>query len=119
MLHEVNSLSELNATSQQFYSGALADNDSLSPPLGSELAKVNLGWVDVRDVALAHVRAIEVDEAGGKRFILCNYATNWEDWRKRLLTFRCCADVSPHFNRKYCQRISRSADRPSIASFNH
>lgn len=26
-------------------------------------------WVDVRDVALAHVRAIEVPEAGGKRFL--------------------------------------------------
>jgi nucleoside-diphosphate-sugar epimerase len=25
-------------------------------------------WVDVRDVALAHVRAIEVPEAGGQRF---------------------------------------------------
>lgn len=25
-------------------------------------------WVDVRDVALAHVKAIEVAEAGGKRF---------------------------------------------------
>ena len=27
-------------------------------------------WVDVRDVALAHVRALEVPEAGGKRFLL-------------------------------------------------
>lgn len=25
-------------------------------------------WVDVRDVALAHVKAVEVAEAGGKRF---------------------------------------------------
>lgn len=27
-------------------------------------------WVDVRDVALAHVKAIEVSEAGGKRFFI-------------------------------------------------
>lgn len=27
-------------------------------------------WVDVRDVALAHVRAIEVPEAGGQRFLV-------------------------------------------------
>lgn len=27
-------------------------------------------WVDVRDVALAHVRAIEVPEAGGERFFV-------------------------------------------------
>ena len=26
-------------------------------------------WVDVRDMALAHVRAIEVPEAAGKRFL--------------------------------------------------
>ena len=31
-----------------------------------------LGCVDVRDVALAHVRAMQIDEAGGgKRFVLC------------------------------------------------
>lgn len=27
-------------------------------------------WVDVRDLALAHVRAMESPEAGGKRFLL-------------------------------------------------
>ena len=27
-------------------------------------------WVDARDVALAHVRALEVPEAGGNRFLL-------------------------------------------------
>ncbi|PAV17628.1 D-lactaldehyde dehydrogenase [Pyrrhoderma noxium] len=27
-------------------------------------------WIDVRDVALGHVRAIEVEEAGGSRFII-------------------------------------------------
>lgn len=34
------------------------------PPTGVFL------WVDVRDVALAHVRAIEVAEAGGQRFFV-------------------------------------------------
>lgn len=34
------------------------------PPTGTFL------WVDVHDVALAHVRAIEVPEAGGQRFFL-------------------------------------------------
>lgn len=34
-------------------------------------------WVDVRDVALAHVRAIEVPEAGGKRFfVVAGYFSN-------------------------------------------
>lgn len=30
----------------------------------------NFLWVDVRDVALAHVKAIEVPEAGGERFFV-------------------------------------------------
>jgi nucleoside-diphosphate-sugar epimerase len=34
------------------------------PPTGTWL------WVDVRDIALAHVRAMEVPEAGGKRFFI-------------------------------------------------
>lgn len=34
------------------------------PPTGTFI------WVDVRDVALAHVRAIEVAEAGGQRFFV-------------------------------------------------
>jgi nucleoside-diphosphate-sugar epimerase len=34
-------------------------------------------WVDVRDVALAHVRAIERPEAGGRRFLMVGgYWTN-------------------------------------------
>lgn len=36
-------------------------------------------WVDVRDVALAHVRAIEVPEAGGQRFFVTGgYLSNKE-----------------------------------------
>ena len=36
-------------------------------------------WVDARDVAYAHVRALEVPEAGGKRFfVIAGYHTNAE-----------------------------------------
>ena len=35
-----------------------------------------MGWVDVRDVAQAHLKCIEVNEAQGKRFILC-HETLW------------------------------------------
>lgn len=36
-------------------------------------------WTDVRDLALAHVRAAEVPEAGGKRvFITAGYHSNRE-----------------------------------------
>ncbi len=34
------------------------------------LPHINLNFVDVRDVALAHIRAMELPQAGGKRFLL-------------------------------------------------
>lgn len=37
-------------------------------------------WVDVRDVGEGHVRALEVPEAGGQRFILSGGAFIWQDW---------------------------------------
>ena len=84
---------------RQFYFGALAEN--LSPPPESEFSKINLAYVDVRDVALAHVRALEIEEAGGKRFILNDQATNWEDWRKEHFAI-CLPNISELFPlRKY------------------
>ena len=36
-------------------------------------------WVDVRDLALAHIKAAELDEAGGKRYFLtAGYFSNRE-----------------------------------------
>jgi len=36
------------------------------------LPHVSTGAVDVRDVAEAHLKCLELDEAQGKRFILAN-----------------------------------------------
>ncbi|KAG8763941.1 methylglyoxal reductase (NADPH-dependent) gre2 [Ceratobasidium sp. 423] len=36
-------------------------------------------FVDVRDVALAHVRALEIPEAGGERFIASGGTLCWQD----------------------------------------
>lgn len=47
------------------------DKDTLNTP--------NANFVDVRDVALAHVRALEVPEAGGQRFITAGGAYCWQD----------------------------------------
>ena len=38
--------------------------------------------VDVRDTSLAHVRAIEIEEAGDQRFINTGYGFIWQDFRK-------------------------------------
>ncbi|KAF8608519.1 NAD(P)-binding protein [Ceratobasidium sp. AG-I] len=47
------------------------DKDTLNTP--------NANFVDVRDVALAHVRALEVPEAGGQRFIVAGGPYSWQD----------------------------------------
>ncbi|CAE6426053.1 Putative NADPH-dependent methylglyoxal reductase GRP2 OS=Candida albicans (strain SC5314 / ATCC MYA-2876) GN=GRP2 PE=1 SV=2 [Rhizoctonia solani AG-1 IB] len=62
-LQEVTSLDNLNFSSQQFYAIFNGQNNELQ---GNKIWL----WVDVRDVAEAHVAALEKPEAGGKRFLL-------------------------------------------------
>lgn len=61
----LSSLGSLNTSNQRILSFIRGDfaNGPL-PPTGT------LMWVDVRDLALAHVRAIEATEASGKRFFV-------------------------------------------------
>lgn len=72
IVHYLNSLDSLNTSNERvrdFIQGKLT-NDEL-PPTGTFL------WIDVRDLALAHVRAIEVPEAGGNRFfVTAGYFSN-------------------------------------------
>ncbi|KDN37161.1 hypothetical protein RSAG8_10293, partial [Rhizoctonia solani AG-8 WAC10335] len=63
VLQEVTSLDNINASSLQFYR-VFNGQDNALKPFGVWL------WVDVRDVATAHVAALEKPEAGGKRFLL-------------------------------------------------
>lgn len=64
IVHYLNSLDALNTSNERirdFIQGKL--RDSSDEPMGGAFA-----WVDVRDVALAHVNAVEQQDAGGKRF---------------------------------------------------
>ncbi|KAF1348102.1 hypothetical protein BDV97DRAFT_335163 [Delphinella strobiligena] len=66
IVHYLNSLDALNTSNQRirdFYTGKAKDE---LPPTGTFF------WVDVRDVALAHVKAVEVEAAGNKRFFVMN-----------------------------------------------
>ena len=48
----------------------------------SELPKPDWpGWVDVRDVAKAHVNALVTPQAAGKRWILCTTLVSYSDVR--------------------------------------
>jgi nucleoside-diphosphate-sugar epimerase len=41
-------------------------------------------WVDVRDLGLAHVRALLKPDAGGERIIVSAGPFVWQDWRASL-----------------------------------
>lgn len=65
-MHYLNTLDAINTSnrrSKDFVQGNIKDE---KPSADSYL------YVDVRDVALAHVKAIEVADAGGKRFFITN-----------------------------------------------
>jgi nucleoside-diphosphate-sugar epimerase len=59
-----NSPKELNTSNQIVYGIVSAGQDSSIPPTRGPV------WVSVQDVALAHLRAIQVPEAGGERYLL-------------------------------------------------
>ena len=64
-MHHLNSLDGLNSSNQRirdFIQGRF--QNGLPTVAGSFL------WTDVRDLALAHVKAVEVPEAGGHRFLI-------------------------------------------------
>ncbi|KAL5341631.1 hypothetical protein BJX70DRAFT_358484 [Aspergillus crustosus] len=64
-VHSFENLANLNTSNQRirdFIQGKQTANEL--PPTGTFL------WVDVRDLALAHVRALEVPAAGGHRFFV-------------------------------------------------
>jgi nucleoside-diphosphate-sugar epimerase len=58
----LNSLDNLNTSNEKIRDFAQGKYKDDTNPTENSL------WVDVRDVALAHVKAIEVAEAGGQRF---------------------------------------------------
>jgi len=64
IIHSVSSIDAINASGElvrDFITGKYKDEIPVS--MASR-------WVDVRDTALVHVRAVEVEQAGGKRFLI-------------------------------------------------
>lgn len=59
-----------NINKCHFTSGDMIKGFMMSDPDYEQLLKWHFPWVDVRDVALAHLNAILIPEAAGQRFIL-------------------------------------------------
>ena len=74
ILHEVSSPKALNESMRIFYNTVFG-----KVPLPKEFHQTG-SWADVRDIARAHVQALQVQEASGKRFILSAGEFAWQDW---------------------------------------
>ncbi|KAH9918248.1 NAD(P)-binding protein [Epithele typhae] len=71
VLHEVDKPENLNFSAKLWYDnvvGGASGNDT------------STNFVDVRDVAQAHVLALQKPEAGGNRFIIANGPFKWQDF---------------------------------------
>ena len=64
VVHYLNSLENTNTSNQRILSIIQGKMKDKVAPTGTFI------WVDVRDIALAHVRAIEFEKAAGKRFFV-------------------------------------------------
>ncbi|KIJ53250.1 hypothetical protein M422DRAFT_222631 [Sphaerobolus stellatus SS14] len=73
IINQVSSLSKLSTTPLQFYKVITGQSPIDNTP------RVH-NWVDVRDVAEAHVKALVVNEAGGQRFIISEGNFIWQDF---------------------------------------
>ncbi|KAL3258693.1 hypothetical protein ABHI18_005822 [Aspergillus niger] len=82
IIHDVKTPDSLNSSSQLFYN-AVVHNDFAGVPPDKEPSH---GWVDVRDVAGAHIRALETPSAGGHRIIVSGGSWVWQDFINTALT---------------------------------
>ncbi|KAJ6452663.1 hypothetical protein C8R45DRAFT_1083348 [Mycena sanguinolenta] len=70
IIHDISSPETLNTSARSMYL-------AFTKP---EASSGGGCWIDVRDLALAHVRALEKEEAGGERIIIAAGAFAWQDW---------------------------------------
>lgn len=75
-IHEVDTPDNLNSSNLHFYKATVKNEfyAGLSP-----LAAPSHGWIDGRDVAELHVRALEVEEAGNERIVTVAGQFVWQD----------------------------------------
>ncbi|KAF8308488.1 D-lactaldehyde dehydrogenase [Clavulina sp. PMI_390] len=76
ILHDVQSPETLNESHKLFFDTVTAKDSQLTP---EKAAKYLGGMVDARTVALAHVRALSVEEAGGNRFFVTDSQWSAQD----------------------------------------
>ncbi|TEB29167.1 NAD(P)-binding protein [Coprinellus micaceus] len=68
---------DIGGTQGIWYGTVIAAGEKDKEQLGE---KNGYAWVDVRDVAEAHVRSLEKEEAGGERIIVSSWSYIWQEW---------------------------------------
>ncbi|KAJ7311769.1 hypothetical protein DFH08DRAFT_897584 [Mycena albidolilacea] len=100
IIHAVSSPAELNTSARQMY-------EAFTKP---GAAGTGGGcWVDVRDIALAHVRALQKQAAGGERIIVAAGAFKWQDW----------LDAAPVSSKSTYQRGTPGAGKDAVHPVRH
>jgi len=93
-INEANEPADLGTSLKSWYDAVVSD-----APKTKEFLSTSNSWVDVRDAALAHVLALQKQEAAGERIIVCSGkslignqvrvrfksddrtgAYNWQEW---------------------------------------
>ncbi|KAF4612508.1 hypothetical protein D9613_012747 [Agrocybe pediades] len=66
---------DLNASIKIYYETCILD----TPKTADQMAAANT-FIDVRDLADMYVKMLEVEEAGGERFIIAKGIASWQEW---------------------------------------
>ncbi|KAJ4470790.1 D-lactaldehyde dehydrogenase [Lentinula aciculospora] len=78
IIHEVTSPAALNTSTSDWYNSVVRSD--MGGKSLDEIAVVGNGWVDIRDVALAHVLAFQKEKAGGERLIILEGDFSYQDF---------------------------------------
>jgi len=103
LLHEVDNKESLNTSAGTFFNNVVAGEtpeETLLAGGGS--------WVDVRDVANAHVLSLTTEKAGGERFIASGGGYVWQDW------LDVCNKVAPSLGLTKLQKGKPGAGKGAV-----
>ncbi|KAI9804846.1 MAG: hypothetical protein M1825_001215 [Sarcosagium campestre] len=101
IIHHLNSLDALNTSNQRTRNLIQGQSKDEIPETGTYL------WVDVRDVALAHVKAFEVPDAANKRF----FVTAGHFSNKEIADI--IRDAYPQYESKLPTKSTKGGDYPT------
>ncbi|TFK23744.1 D-lactaldehyde dehydrogenase [Coprinopsis marcescibilis] len=74
-IQQVSAPEQINTSMKSWWTNVVANTPTSKDALAS-----GSSWVDVRNLADAHVLALEKEEAGGERTIISQGVFSWQDW---------------------------------------